>query len=104
MLALPLALLWLGLALNNTHTLVHRGPGLRWFLPLVGGISGALAVLLCPLAGTNRWAWLPAVLDVGCLPFLAWALWRLAAVNTARMQERAANQRAAAADDASLRR
>lgn len=102
LLALPLALLWLGLALNNAFALVHRGPRGAWFLPLVGGISGVLAVLL--LAGTTRWTWLPAALDMGCLPFLAWVLWRLAAVNMVRMRGRAASQRAPAADDASLHR
>lgn len=31
----------------------------------VGGLSGALALVLAPLPGSGRWLWLPLLLDVG---------------------------------------
>jgi CHASE2 domain-containing sensor protein len=36
-------------------------------IPLVGGGSLALALLACPMAGTTRWAWIPLIVDPGCL-------------------------------------
>ena len=39
-------------------------------VPLVGGLSGAVALVLCPVRSVPRYAWLPLVLDVGCLPSL----------------------------------
>jgi hypothetical protein len=34
--------------------------------PLVGGVAGMLAMLVCPISAVHRWAWLPLVLDLGC--------------------------------------
>jgi hypothetical protein len=34
--------------------------------PLLGGVAGLLALLICPLNSTHSWAWLPLVLDLGC--------------------------------------
>ena len=38
--------------------------------PLLGGLFLAGAMLLCPLAGVRAFAWLPFVLDTGCLYLL----------------------------------
>jgi hypothetical protein len=49
------------------------------WVPLMGGLSGVVALLLCPLAGTARWWWVPLVLDYGSLPgalHTAWYYWR----------------------------
>ena len=35
-------------------------------VPFWGGVSGFLALSLCPLDGARRWAWLPLLLDPGC--------------------------------------
>ena len=37
------------------------------FIPMIGGLSLALALLACPMKGTMRLAWLPLVADPGCL-------------------------------------
>ena len=40
--------------------------------PLLGGVSFALAMLICPLSGVRRHAWVPLVIDLGCgLSFLS---------------------------------
>jgi hypothetical protein len=36
-------------------------------IPLIGGIALAAALLTCPAPGATRWAWLPLVVDPGCL-------------------------------------
>jgi len=41
--------------------------------PLLGGGAGSLATLLCPLPEFHSWAWVPLVVDPGCL-FMALAL------------------------------
>src|SRR5262245_12285583 len=35
--------------------------------PLMGGVFFGIAMLLCPLPGLRRWAWIPLVVDLGCL-------------------------------------
>lgn len=40
-------------------------------VPFVGGISGCLAMLACPVGQVYRWAWIPLVLDLGSLFMLA---------------------------------
>lgn len=40
-------------------------------VPLFGGLFFAGAMLLCPLPGVRTFAWLPLVVDIGCLPLLA---------------------------------
>ena len=37
------------------------------FIPLLGGCLTGLAMLACPLPGVVRFAWIPLVLDLGCL-------------------------------------
>ena len=34
--------------------------------PLVGGVAGMVALLVCPVSSVHRWAWLPLILDLGC--------------------------------------
>lgn len=43
------------------------------FVPIVGGVAGVAACIVLPVAGAARWAWLPLLLDVGCLPLLVLA-------------------------------
>jgi hypothetical protein len=35
--------------------------------PLIAGVSLALALIACPIAGSARWAWIPLIVDPGCL-------------------------------------
>lgn len=37
------------------------------FIPLLGGCLAALAMLACPLPGVVRFAWIPLIVDLGCL-------------------------------------
>lgn len=69
-LAGTLAVVWLLFVLGNIMSIIgtfcsKRPTSLGLF---VGGIAGALGLLLCPLPGTGRWVWLPPLLDIGCLP------------------------------------
>lgn len=40
-------------------------------LPVVAGLAGAIAMWNGPFEWMRGWAWVPLVLDVGCLPYLA---------------------------------
>jgi hypothetical protein len=39
--------------------------------PLLGGIAGAVGVLLLPWPAARSWWWLPLLLDLGCVPAVA---------------------------------
>lgn len=39
-------------------------------IPFIGGVSGALAVLILPITGIRRWFWLPLFLDWGAFALL----------------------------------
>jgi hypothetical protein len=75
--ASALAGLWLLLALYNGQLawqqFVRRRDDGRGLAPVFGGLFGAGAVMLAPV-GTAQdrivFAWLPVVLDFGCLPYL----------------------------------
>ena len=86
------ALLWIGAAVFGLFgaflTVINGGifiqgavlrqPTPSW-VPLLGGASGLIALLLCPLPGTTRWWWVPLLVDYGCLPgalHTAWYYWR----------------------------
>ena len=43
-------------------------------VPLVSGMSGALALAVLPVPRAWRWAWIPPLLDLGCVPMVAGAL------------------------------
>jgi hypothetical protein len=58
---------------NYAIALTRRGS----LLPLVGGISGALAILLWPAPGARMWFWVPLLVDLGSLPILSMTLVRL---------------------------
>lgn len=70
-------LVWLLCALRNGRTLWQASRGRESGSPilLLGGLFGAMAVLWCPLPQMRPWFWLPALLDGGSLPALAWIAW-----------------------------
>ena len=37
------------------------------FIPLLGGCLAGLAMLACPLPGVVKLAWIPLIVDFGCL-------------------------------------
>ena len=53
-------------------------------VPLLGGSSIAVGLLVCPLDGLAHYAWVPLLLDPGCLlmivgglsTFVYWWLWQ----------------------------
>lgn len=50
------------------------------WVPLLGGLLAAIGLGALPVEGASRWAWVPFVIDYGCLPALihhaAMAVWR----------------------------
>lgn len=48
---------------------------MSFVIPFIGGIVGLIGVAVCPLPVSNRWFWVPLVLDVGTLPLLVFAAW-----------------------------
>jgi hypothetical protein len=66
--ALILAAVATALTLGNAITLARSLFSSRHgsLVPLLGGVSGALALRTCPLEGAWHWAWLPLLLDPGC--------------------------------------
>ncbi len=73
LLTIPFAILFVRAATYNASIWWRRFIRLEKDVPTVGpfigGISGGLAMLLCPILGTSDFAWIPLVLDVGCLPY-----------------------------------
>ncbi len=73
LLTIPLAILFVRAATYNASVWWRRFIRLEKNVPTVGpfigGISGGLAMLLCPILGTSEFAWIPLVLDLGCLPY-----------------------------------
>lgn len=76
-LATPLLFLFLWAALFNLWVVVlicrnavtggrRRVPS---FGPLIGGLAGVAGLLLCPVEGISRYAWLALVIDAGSLPY-----------------------------------
>jgi len=78
-LASALALVWLAFASWNAWSfLISLGfgrPRPRYTWPLIGGLAGALAMVLCPLPGSSLWLWVPLVLDAGCIPVFSLLWW-----------------------------
>lgn len=54
---LNLACVYVGLVRKEHHSMT----------PLIGGFIGLLALFICPIASTHALAWLPLVLDLGCV-------------------------------------
>jgi hypothetical protein len=78
-------ILFLVFALNAFLNAMNFWRGIRGAktgssIPLVGGISGAIALSIVPWPAANRWWWLPLFLDYGCAPLLTfivfWMLFR----------------------------
>ena len=65
-----LAAVWLLIAAGNLMSVIGATirKGSTSFGLFIGGIAGAVSLLICPLSGTGRWVWLPVLLDIGCIP------------------------------------
>ena len=55
----------------NNHVLKRKWTSA---VPLVGGVAGALGILLLPVPGSWRFAWLPLVVDWGSVPVIVASL------------------------------
>ena len=79
--AVPMVLLafWFITAVANASLMVAKLRGRRRdasFVPIVGGLAGVVGLLLVPWgAARMNWIWLPAVLDVGTVPYALLALY-----------------------------
>lgn len=84
-------LTWLLIAIANVTSLINaRRYGDSASLTLIiGGCAGVIAVLICPIPDTWMWAWVPALLDPGCIP----ALPRILRAYREKKRLREANQR-----------
>jgi hypothetical protein len=73
MYSVSFGLMWLCIALNNAWCLIEarRRQGQTFLTLFIGGILGVIAVLAAPIDSSLKvWAWIPAILDPGCLPAL----------------------------------
>ncbi|NLW51663.1 MAG: hypothetical protein GXY85_12615 [Candidatus Brocadiaceae bacterium] len=43
------------------------------YIVLLGGIAGMVSLAIAPFDCLRAWWWLPLLVDIGCLPFLACA-------------------------------
>ena len=79
LLTIPFAFLFVWAATFNASVwwrrFIRREENTPSIGPFVGGFSGMCAMQLCPILGTLEFAWLPLVLDVGCLPFFSLLAW-----------------------------
>ena len=73
LLTIPLAILFVWAVTYNAwvwwRLFIRREENTPTVGPFIGGFSGMAAVQLCPILGTLKFAWLPLVLNVGCLPY-----------------------------------
>lgn len=44
-------------------------------VPLIGGVSASIALVVLPVDGSSRWWWLPLLMDPGCTGALVLMLW-----------------------------
>jgi hypothetical protein len=44
------------------------------FVPVIGGLAGLIAMLIVPIEGARKLAWIPLFVDVGCLPLVIAAI------------------------------
>ena len=71
--AVLFGLLWLLCTVANIGSVISaaRRHGSTSLVLCIGGISGFIAVLVCPIPGLWVWCWVPALLDIGTLPAVA---------------------------------
>ncbi|MGB0371398.1 MAG: hypothetical protein ACPGN3_08605 [Opitutales bacterium] len=70
------------IAMGLIPTLVNGSTFLRGILekengsiiPIFGGVTLSIGLLIIPVEGLKPWAWIPLVLDFGCLPSLVMLL------------------------------
>ena len=76
LLALPFAGLFL-VATAFNYTVLFNGFAGREFSPsmgpLIGGLSGAVALIVCPIDGATDWWWVPLVVDPGSALYFGFA-------------------------------
>jgi hypothetical protein len=66
----PLAVFFAFLFLGNWYIVLayrKRKTHVSW-IPLLGGLSGAAALLVMPIEGAWRYGWVPLVVEWGTLP------------------------------------
>jgi hypothetical protein len=61
----------------NGQAVVQRFKGQQTgsFALIIGGVLGAIGLLISPMPSLHKWFWVPAVLDFGCLPYFAISAW-----------------------------
>lgn len=52
------------------RSMFFRGARRESLLPLVGGILGALAIFISPMAHARKYWWIALLTDIGCGPML----------------------------------
>jgi hypothetical protein len=77
--------LFLAGAIFNMVALVRRGRGPSP-VPLLPGLIGLAGLWLLPVPGAARFAWVTLLLDVGCVPYLVFAIF--SAAGTLRVHSR----------------
>jgi hypothetical protein len=72
--AVPLLILSVLTIVGNVTTVIqrvsaerHGKSGPSW-IPFVGGIAGALGLLMLPIKGVSGYWWIPLLVDWGCVP------------------------------------
>jgi hypothetical protein len=75
-LSVLLASIALAAVLGNARTVFRYINSKRTgsLVPLIGGLSGAGAMLMGPYPHLYRWAWIPLAFDPGSLPMIAVAM------------------------------
>lgn len=70
-------------SLGGLIIVLNYGVALRYLLrrqegsllPILGGLLACAGMLLYPSGMLRPWAWIPLILDIGCLPMVFAALW-----------------------------
>ena len=44
------------------------------FAPLMGGLTGLVALFVCPLEGALTFFWVPLIVDLGTVPYLLYCM------------------------------
>ena len=73
--------IWLWLSYLNWVVFWKRhvlnAPASSW-IPLLGGLVGAIGVVILPVVGSCAWAWVPFVFDWGSVPGISYSVfWHL---------------------------